>query len=303
MDREVRGAPLTHRLRREAEPPRPLARLGRTLVILLGAIAALYAISFLVELGYIALLDDYLSGAATVQEVEDAQIGSAAIQLLAGVVSLVAAGFFIAWTYRAYGNLARTSVAELRYDANWAIAAWFIPVAWWIRPKQILNDVWRAGEAGAEVRDSSWQGRPVSPVLHWWWAAWVGSALVGIAAVVVGFDEDGILTGRAEYEREQEAATIAAPGMLCTIAAAILACLVVRRISARQERLREAVLAAVPSAAQASAPAPAPSPNEGLIAEDSRWRCPVCGWVFRDPDSGREHLARHHPGQAGAGRS
>lgn len=287
--------PLTHRVRDETEPPRPLARLARTLTFLLGAIAVLYAVGFLVELGYIAVLQDYLGGDASAQEVEDAQIGSAGVQFLASVLTLVAAGFFIAWTYRAYDNLGRMSVAELRYDANWAIAAWFIPVVWWIRPKQILDDVSRAGEAGAEVRDSSWRHRPVSPVLHWWWAAWVVSALIGGATAVVGFDEDGVLGARADYEREQEAATIAAPGMLCTLAAAILAVVVVRRITEREERLREVVAARPP------APPPAPAPEtpaeEGLIAEDTRWRCPVCGWVFRDPEDGRRHLERHHPGR------
>jgi hypothetical protein len=272
--------------------------MARTLTVLLSVIAAFYAIGFLIELGYIATLQDYLSGEATRQEVEDAQLASAGIQFVPSLLTLVAAGFFVAWTYRAYDNLKRTGVADLRYDANWAIAAWFIPVAWWIRPKQILNDVWRAGEAGVEVRDSSWQDRPVSPVLHWWWAAWVGSALVGIAAAIVGFDDDGILTGRAEYEREQEAATIAAPGMLCTIAAAILAVIVVRRITEREERLREAVLAQAPApATEPPAESTVSKVDQGLIAEDARWRCPVCGWVLRDPEDGREHLERHHPGR------
>ena len=289
------GAGVTHRLRDPAEPPRPLARMARTLRFLLIAIALLYALAFLVELSYVSVLQEFLSGEASAQDVDDVQVGSAGLQSLAAVVTLVAAGFFVAWTHRAYDNLARTSVAELRYDVNWAIAAWFIPVVWWIRPKQILNDVWRAGEAGVEVRDSSWQNRAVSPVLHWWWASWVGSAIVGIVAAVVGFDEDGTLSGRADYERAQEAATVAAPGMLCTIAAAILAVIVVRRITEREERLRESVSAQAP--ADAPPDEPAPSPGDELVPEGSRWRCPVCGWVFGDPESGREHLERHHPGR------
>lgn len=288
------GASVTHRLRDEDAPPWPLARLARILVRLLTVIAVLYGIAFLLELVYIETLQDFLEGNASVRAVEDGQVGTAGVQFLAGVLYLVAAGFFIAWTYRAYDNLRRTSVAELRYDANWAIASWFIPVAWWIRPKQILNDVWRAGEAGVEVRDSSWHDRPVPPLLHWWWAAWVVAALVGIVAAAVGFDSDAMLSGRAEYEREQEAATIAAPGLLCSIAAAILAALVVRRITDREERLRELVLA--------QTPAPPPPvedetfvPGESPIAEADTHRCPVCGWVFRNPEAAREHLGRHHP--------
>jgi hypothetical protein len=294
LEDELGGGPLAHRLRDDGEPPRPLARIARTLVPLLSVIAVLYGISFLVELSYIGALQDYLEGNASVTDVENAQAASAGVQFLAGLLQLVAAGFFIAWAYRAYDNLRRTSVAELRYDANWAIAAWFIPVAWWIRPKQMLNDVWRAGEAGVEVRDSSWHDRPVSPILHWWWAAWVAAALVGIAAAVVGFDSDTMLSGRAEYEQEQEAQTIAAPGMLCTIAAAILAVVVIRRITDRQERLRELVLAESPRPPAPAADA-APAAGEAPIGDGGDFRCPVCGWVFKDPQAARDHLSRHHP--------
>jgi hypothetical protein len=303
----VQGGPgkasVTHRLRRPDEPPRPLAGFSRTLVVLLGIIGALYAIEFLVELGYIGVLQDRLDGNASVQDVEDIRAASAGVQVLSGVLSLVAAGFFIAWTYRAYENLDRTSVAGLRYDAKWAIAAWFIPVAWWIRPKQMLNDVWRAGEPGIEVRNASWQARPVSPLLHWWWALWVAAALIGIAAGVVGFDPDGVLSGRAEYEREQEAATVAAPGILCTAFAAILACLVVRRITDRGERLRAAVLSELPKATPAVPAADASASAREGIADGSRLRCPLCGWVFREPQSLRDHLARHHPEHAEGGAS
>jgi Domain of unknown function (DUF4328) len=294
---------VTHRLRSSDEPPRPLAGFARTLVVLLSIIGALYAIEFLVELGYIGVLQDYLSGDASVQDVEDIRAASAGVQVLSGALSLVAAGFFIAWTYRAYENLERTSVAGLRYDAKWAIAAWFIPVAWWIRPKQMLNDVWRAGEPGVEVRDTSWHARPVSPLVHWWWALWVVAALIGIAAGIVGFDSDGVLSGRAEYEREQEAATVAAPGILCTACAAILACLVVRRITDREERVRAAVLAEVPEATPVAPAGEASAPAREGIAEGSRLRCPICGWVFREPQDLSDHLARHHPEHAEGGGS
>lgn len=299
MEGGLGGRMLTHRLRDEGMPPRPLGRLARTLVPLLSVIAVLYGISFLVELSYIGVLQDFLEGSASVQDVEDAQLGSAGIQFLAGVLYLVAAGFFIAWAYRAYDNLRRTSVAELRYDANWAIAAWFIPVVWWIRPKQMLNDVWRAGEAGAEVRDGSWRDRPVSQLLHWWWAVWVAAALVGITAGVVGFDSDAVLSGREDYEREQDAATIAAPGILCTAVAAILACLVVRRVTDRQERLRAAVLSTVPEPEAAPTLETPPAPGDEAVADGSQLRCPICGWVFKDRESVRDHIARHHPERAG----
>ncbi len=170
----------------------------------------------------------------------------------------------------------------------------------------------------------------MSPLLHWWWALWVGASILGVIAVIVGFDEDGVLSGRTEFEQEQTAATVAAPAMLCLVVAAVLACIVIRRITERDDQLRGAVFAQPPpqpwpQAAGPPPPSPAatppppppgyappplpppppPPPSGGkpvqalddgrLIASGEKdIRCAVCGWVFRDVDVARRHLATHH---------
>ncbi len=253
------GGQFTHRLANPADPPRSVKGFATTVFVLLIVLAVLYSISFFIELGYIGVIDEYLNGDGSLEDVEAIQAGRIGFSFLTGVVACVVAGFFIAWMFGSYRNLQRTSVAELRYDPGWAIGAWFIPIFNWIRPKQMIDDVWRAGEYGAEVRDDSWRRRPVSPLLHWWWALWVGAAILSSIAVVVGFDVDATLDGTQDFDKQQTSATIAAPGMLCLVAAAILACLVVRRITDRGDRVREAVLAAA-SAAWAQAPAASAPP-------------------------------------------
>jgi hypothetical protein len=257
------AGPVSHRIANVAEPPQPLGGFAATLTVLLSLLAVLYLIAFFVELAYIDVITQYLNGDAPLTEVEDLGAGRGAISILIFLLAAVAAGFFIAWTYRAYRNLQRTSVAELRYDPGWAIGSWFIPVFWWIRPKQIVDDVWRAGEPGAEVRDGSWRSRPVSPLLHWWWALWVGASVLGVIAAIVGTDFEAALEGAVNYRDQQDAATIAAPGMLCTVIAAILACIVIRRITENDDRVREAVFAQTPppqAFAQAQPPPPPIAP-------------------------------------------
>jgi hypothetical protein len=329
------AGPVTHRIANVADPPQPLGGFAVTLTVLLSILAVLYLIAFFMELAYIDVVTSYLNDDGSLAEVEDLDAARAGLGVFTGLLAFPAAGFFIAWFYRAYRNLQRTSVAGLRYEPGWAIGSWFIPIFNWIRPKQMIDDVWRAGEPGVEVRDASWRGRPVSPLLHWWWALWVGASVLGVGAVVVGFDVDAAIEGTVNYSDQQTAATIAAPGMLCTVAAAILACIVIRRITERDDRIREAVFAqppppqafaqppppppppphaAPPPAEQPmAAPAPLPPPpppppsseppmqaidDGALLANgENDLRCARCGWRFQDIGIARRHVETHHRGE------
>jgi hypothetical protein len=257
------AGPSTHRIANVVDPPQPLGGFAWTTIVLLILLAVLYGIYFFVELVYIGAIDDYLRGEGSLTDVESLQSGTTGLGVVIGLIACGAAGFFIAWMYRAYMNLRRTSVTGLRYDPGWAIGAWFIPIFNWIRPKQIIDDIWRAGETGVEVRDGSWRSRAVSPLLHWWWGLWVGASIVGVVAAIAGIDLDAALDGRVDWEKQQTAATIAAPGQLALVAAAILACFVIRRITDRDDRLREAVFAQPlpPAATYQQAPPPPPPPG------------------------------------------
>ncbi len=95
----------------------------------------------------------------------------------------VAFGFLIAWTSRLYRNLSALGVGRLRYTEGWAIGAWFIPFFNLVRPKQILNDIWRgSGPADGE----HWRDRAVTPLLHWWWGLWILAAVLWRSATTNG---------------------------------------------------------------------------------------------------------------------
>ena len=237
----------SHRVASIADPPQPLGGLAVTTTVLLAVIAVLYIFAFFVELAYIDAINQYLHHDGSLTELEDLQAGRAGFSVLYSVVFFTAAGFFIAWFYRAYKNMLRTSVAGVRFQPGWAVGSWFIPIFSWYRPKQMADDIWKAGDDGADVSNASWRGRPVSPLLHWWWALWVGASILAGVAAIVGLDIDAAIEGRTDFEAQQTAATISAPGMLCTIAAAILACIVIRKITERDDRIRAAVFAQYPS--------------------------------------------------------
>lgn len=132
------------------------------------------------------------------------------------LVHLVAAILFLVWFGRASANL--TALGRPGRPAAWAVLSWFVPVAAWVVPKAVVNDLWRAGE---RRRD-----RP--RILDAWWAAW-------IAAVVLSGLQLGEWLSAEELRAYRSADRLELAASVATIAAALLCMRVVRAITARQE--------------------------------------------------------------------
>jgi hypothetical protein len=91
-----------------------------------------------------------------------------ALSVLQLVSVLAAAAAFIVWLYRAYGNLPILGIVKPRHARGWAIGAWFVPLANLVIPKQIANDVWRAGDpelAPGRARLEEAPGRGAGPLV------------------------------------------------------------------------------------------------------------------------------------------
>jgi hypothetical protein len=105
--------------------------------------------------------------------------------LIIGVIGLAASltlmGLLIALTSRLYRNLPTLSTFPRRFTDGWAIGAWFVPFLNLVRPKQIIDDIWRG--TGTE-QQAWWQGpRPSVPAfVHVWWGVLIATALVTRAA-------------------------------------------------------------------------------------------------------------------------
>jgi hypothetical protein len=169
-----------------------------------------------------------------------------------GFVLLVVAVLFLVWFRRAYRNLEALGAQGLRFSPAWAVWAWFVPLLGLIRPKQLLNDVWRASDPELPAGDhGSWRRRPVPSVLTWWWLAFLASIAARAIttqsfhalAVLLTF---GLLTRPLDLVRPTSG--VQALADLLTVVAALLALRVVRMVTDRQEA-REARLAGRPGRA------------------------------------------------------
>jgi hypothetical protein len=184
------------------------------------------------------LMDQIIAG----EEVTDAEATAndnrqATIGLVQLALFVAAAVVFIRWMSAAYRNVDVVARAERRYSHGWAIGSWFVPFMNLFRPKQIINDIWRAG--GRDVSDA----QPGWLLLAWWLLFLLSSWIVNAAArsYLNADTAEEVKTGTILY--------LVSDAM--SVVCAILAIVIVRRGTDRLD----AKAAAVPP------PPPAPEPD------------------------------------------
>jgi hypothetical protein len=165
-------------------PPGAYAPLrGRltALKVVFGLMIAVSAVAALSDLLEILLLDRLIAG----ENVSDSELDNNDIRQ--GVAGLAQFGawiacvvIFIMWMFRAYKNVDAVARGARRYDHGWAIGAWFVPILNLFRPKQIINDIWRAGG-----------NQPEPPaLLAVWWVMWLITNWIANFGLRNAFDGD-----------------------------------------------------------------------------------------------------------------
>jgi hypothetical protein len=209
---------------------RPLRGRAQVVVGLLVVTGLISCVSILYQLDLQALLDRLAAGrpvgSAEMQTADDRTALITTLSLAAYVCTGLA---FITWFFQAYQNIECLGARGLRVKHSWAIGSWVVPILNLFRPKQIMNDIWRASDPALPAGEVwGWQRAPVPGLLHWWWAAFL---IGGAANNVAGWTIDTSATVPAQ----QSAGTLAMYADGGQIVGAVLAVLVVRAVTSRQE--------------------------------------------------------------------
>ena len=213
----------------------PMGGRERAVVVLLVLVIVVDLAAVASSIAELSLLDRVDAGEAVSDaELEDNDDRQAAVGLVQTLFLIATAVFFIRWLRLAYRNADVVAPGVRRYGHGWAIGAWFVPFLNLWRPKQIVNDVWRAGDPSGSP-----QGAALSPLLNLWWAGWIVSNVLAQVAVRLSLDQDTV-----EELRTADAWYIASDAFDAVVA--LLAILVVRRITRRLEE-RGAVMPEIPS--------------------------------------------------------
>ncbi len=278
----------------DPNPPQPITTLGRFAIGALGLSILADVATLIVNQNYVGLvsgrlglvpplLGDVDSAITDLKVAHDVSLG----------VFFLAAALFAAWFFRAYRNLARGGIQDLRFGTGWAIGGWFVPFFNWVRPKGIANDIWRGTEALAERRVEGWRARPVPALVHWWWGCWLVGTITGFLARPGAAADGGEffrLTERSLRD-ERVALYFRQAGILFMIAAAVLAIVIIWRMSQVQDdaligfRFEDsnAFEPVAGGVAALSAQATKTCPECAEEVKAAARKCRYCGYRFAEP--------------------
>jgi hypothetical protein len=216
-------------------PPQPLGDLSWLAVISLAIMILGFVWEITTGINYENKLSNLadstgFGGVLAASDFVDARDNFTTALLVTIIIQLLASLAFLPWFHRAYRNVQRAG-ANLRFGTGWAVGAWFVPVLSWWRPKQIANDTWRGSPLDGGLRDPTWQERPVSALVHWWWVLYLLWLAVDAIPWLVLDSNDELLTTRSAIDSEQAGVGLLILSAIVGIAGVVLAIVLVRRVT------------------------------------------------------------------------
>jgi hypothetical protein len=207
----------------------PLEGRARWATVLLGGTIIVDLVAIASDFREISAINDFLDGDFDTTALSDSDDLQSFVALIT-FIALAATGIaFIRWFYAAYRNVTLLAPSEVRYKPGWAIGAWFVPFLNIWRPKQIADDIWRVSEQQPPpAYDQPSRLGATEALMKWWWAFWIIGTFVG------NFGARALLGTRTLADiRDSDKVDIAST--LLDIAAAVLAIVVIQRITGRLE--------------------------------------------------------------------
>lgn len=140
---------------------------------------------------------------------------------------------FLGWSHRVHRNLQRSlAVVGLDITPGWSVGWWFVPFANFVKPKHAMNQAWLGSSPDEPPGSTSWKRRRPTPLLSFWWAAFLITGFVGQLAVRMTSADADLETFRSGIQASIASSAIG-------ILAAVVAIAVVRSVTERHVRRAE----------------------------------------------------------------
>ena len=158
---------------------------------------------------------------------------------------------FLMWHFRASKNLQGFVSSGQSYTPGWALGCWFIPILNLFLPYRAISEVWRGSDRHILTEaDFDWEKAPGTILLPLWWGLWIVSRFAGRFAGAFMESSGATLNDPNVTDLEvildslSTALWASSISGALTIAAAILAILVVHRITNRQDEIARLAMVA-----------------------------------------------------------
>jgi uncharacterized protein DUF4328 len=135
--------------------------------------------------------------------------------------------FFCMWLHRVVRNMPTLGAPDPRWSPARAVVYCFIPFVWFVHPLWSVLDAWRGADASRRWLDQGTRRTLRTPrLIAGWWAAWlIGNYVLNISSRMSG----GI------------AVVSDVIGAIGQVVAAVLCVMVIREVTARQERKNQLI--------------------------------------------------------------
>ncbi|MFF5535005.1 DUF4328 domain-containing protein [Streptomyces cinerochromogenes] len=198
--------------------------LGRATVVLFGLVIAtdLFACyADLLEASVTGDIADGAVGAAVIDRADRADKLYGAAGISQGIALVATAVVYLCWLWRIRVNAEVFDASRHRMKRGWTIGAWFCPVVNLWFPRRIVADSWDAS--------APWGSRSGHTPVNAWWTLW-------IVGIVVGRFADTTSRHAETVEELRHAANVMLFSDALDIVSAVLALVVVVRLTRMQER-------------------------------------------------------------------
>ncbi|MFF7592683.1 DUF4328 domain-containing protein [Kitasatospora purpeofusca] len=216
---------------RDFRSPRVAAVAAVVLLVLSGLLALAVLVGDLFGVRAIGLVLADPEDAEGFDLLESLAALESAVNGLSALLLLATAAAFVVWFHRIRANAELFVPNGHRHGSGWAIGAWFTPVvALWF-PWQLVVDCWRAS---ASV-DPEGRRRIVSQwLVSVWWTVWIGSLVAPRIVGALVRADSGFGEADERLEAMRTALQVEVAGNALRVVAAVLAVLVVWRLTEMQ---------------------------------------------------------------------
>lgn len=218
-----------------------LLQRSRWAVMALAASAAAAALGILMTMKESSIVTEALGGdLSSPSRIDAADVSRVQVARFQLILMIVTALVFILWFRRAEMNIRNWDARGLPFDEWWNVGGWLIPVANLFVPVRMTAVVWRATDPSVSPEiGEEWKTRSLSPLVPLWWATWIGGMTLSRFA-------SGQIGGADALEGLRSGLQLSAISNFLILAAAALAILVVRAITARQSTRAEFYRVTIP---------------------------------------------------------